>query len=205
VVLNIFQDGGVVSGSGTLTEDRQRGFLLAGVLSGSTLYFNLNYGVNCVRRVSGTLAAGYTTMSGSFSGTNECGGTIANGQVSLTSQRPDLRGTWSGAAPTILGAGTWTWQVQQVASAVTASVTIQTNNLHETDALSGSILWAVGNFAPNFTFSISGCPGAIVSATVTQYINAPSLTSTQMNGQITLSNNSCLGPILSDTFVLSKQ
>lgn len=205
VVLNLDQDAGVVTGAGTLTEDRQRGFLLAGVLSGSTLYFNVNYGVNCVRNVNGTLAAGDKVMSGTFTGTNQCGGTISNGQLSVTTQRPDLAGTWSGAAPAILGAGTWTWQVQQVANAVTAAVTIQTNNLHETDALSGSILWAEGHFAPNFKFSISGCPGVTVAASVTQNINAASLTSTQMNGQLMLSSNSCLGPFVTDDFVLNKQ
>ena len=205
VTLNAYQDGGVVTGSGTLTEDRERGFLLAGTLSGSTLYFNLNYGVNCVRSVSGTLAAGDTTMSGAFSGTNQCGGNISNGQVSLTTQRPALTGTWSGAAPAILGAGNWTWQVQQAANAITAAVTIQTNNLHETDALSGTIVWAEGHFAPNFSFTISGCPGVTVTASVTQNINAPSVTSTQINGQLMLSNNSCLGPFFTDDFVLNKQ
>ena len=205
LILNLFQDGGVVTGSGTLTEDKQRGILLAGTLSGSTLYFNVTYGVNCVRTVSGTLAASNTTMNGTFSGNNQCGGTIGNGQISLSTQRPDLSGTWSGTAPAILGGGTWTWQVDQAANAITAAVTIQTNNLHETDALSGSILWGEGHFAPDFTFSISGCPGVTVTATVTQNINAPSLTSTQMNGQIMLSNNSCLGPFVTDDFVLNKQ
>ena len=205
VILNAYQDGGVVTGSGTLTEDQVRGFLFAGTLSGSTLYFNLNYGVNCVRSVSGTLAADDTTMSGAFSGTNQCGGNISNGQVSLTTQRPALTGTWSGAAPAILGAGNWTWQIQQAANAITAAVTIQTNNLHETDALSGSILWAEGHFAPSFSFSISGCPGVTVSASVTQNINAAPVTSTQINGQIMLSNNSCLGPFFTDDFVLDKQ
>jgi len=182
LILNLFQDGGVVTGSGTLTEDEQRGILLAGTLSGSTLYFNVTYGVNCVRTVSGTLAASNTTMNGTFSGNNQCGGTIGNGQISLSTQRPD-----------------------QAANAITAAVTIQTNNLHETDALSGSILWGEGHFVPDFKFSISGCPGVTVSATVTQNINAASLTSTQMNGQIMLSNNSCLGPFVTDDFVLNKQ
>jgi hypothetical protein len=205
VTLNAFQDGGVVTGSGTLTEDQQRGFVLAGTLSGSTLYFNLTYGVNCVRSVSGTLAADDATMSGTFSGTNQCGGNINNGQVSLTTQRPALSGTWSGVAPAILGAGNWTWQVQQAANAITASVTIQTNNLHETDALGGTMVWAEGHFAPSFSFSISGCPGVTVTASVTQNINAASITSTQINGQLTLSTNSCLGPFFTDDFVLDKQ
>ena len=205
VLLGAFQDGGVITGSGYLTEDAQRGFLLAGTLSGDTLYFNLNYGVNCVRSVSGTLTTTNTTMSGTFSGTNHCGGNIANGQVSLTTGRPDLAGTWAGTAPAILGAGSWTWQILQAANAVTASVSIQTNNLHETDALSGTILWAEGNFAPSFSFPISGCPGVTVTARVTQNINAPSMTSTRINGQIALSSNSCLGPFTTDDFVLDKQ
>jgi len=203
--LAAYQDAGVVTGFGTLTEDEGRGFLLAGTLSGNTLYFNLNYGVNCVRSVSGTLTASNTTMSGTFSGTNHCGGNIGNGQVSLTTQRPDLAGTWTGTAPAILGAGSWTWQMQQSANEITAQVTIQTNNLHETDALSGTLTWAVGHFAPSFSFSITGCPGVMVTASVTQNINAPSVTSTQINGQIMLGSNSCLGPFTTDDFVLDKQ
>ena len=44
-----------------------------------------------------------------------------------------------------------------------------------------------------------------VTAKVTQNINAPSMTSTRINGQIALSSNSCLGPFTTDDFVLDKQ
>jgi hypothetical protein len=201
VQFDLFQDGGVVTGDGSFTEDKLRDGLFAGVLSGSTLIFNFNYGQNCVRMVSGTLAAGATMLSGPFSRADSCSGS-KSGQITLTTGRPDLVGTWSGPAPSVLGGGNWTWKVQQDGTTVTAAVTIATNNVHETDALSGSISWVAGRFTFAGTFPIARCSG--VTATVSQDINAPPLSSTQMNDVLTLSNNSCLGPVVSAPFTLTK-
>ena len=203
VTLDLRQDGGTITGSGTVAEDKVRAGVFAGTLSASTLYFNFNYGGNCVRTVHGTMSAGANTMTGTFSGSNSCGGTISNGQISLTWARPDINGTWSGTAPSVLGPGTWTWQVQQDGfDRISAAVSVATDIFHETDTLSGALTLAVGNYALTGTFPLSGCPG--VTASVTPDINAPPVSVTQINGVVTLSNASCTGG-LAGTFVLNKQ
>ena len=200
--LSLHQDGGVVTGPGSITEDKLRNLLFAGTLSASTLYFNFNYGANCVRLVSGTMTAGANTMSGTFSGSNSCGGTIANGQFTLTSGRPDINGTWSGTAPSVLGPGTWTWQVNQDGNRISASVSVATNIFHETDALSGALSYVPGGFLLTGTFPLSGCSG--VTASVGPGPEGPPATATELGGVLTLSNASCTGGLAGD-FVLSKQ
>ena len=198
------QDGGVVSGGGGITEDRRRTGFFAGTLSGSTLSFNFNYGGNCIRKVSGTLAVGPNSMKGTFNGTNSCGGTIDNGQVSLTSGRPDLTGTWAGEAPSIFGAGTWRWVVQQYGTRISAMVTIATNNLHETDSLQGVMFYAVGNPGLSLTLVLSSPPCSGVSVAVTPLRDAPPPTATQISGLATVATG-CLGPSPTADFVLTKQ
>jgi hypothetical protein len=200
--LSLHQDGGVVIGSGSITEDRSRNGLFAGTISASTLYFNFNYGENCVRLLSGTMAAGANTLTGTFSGSNSCGGAIANGQLSLTSGRPDIDGTWSGTAPSVLGPGTWSWQVQQDGNRISASVSVATSLFHETDSLTGALSYVPGGFLLTGTFSLSGCSGVIAS--VAPGPEGPPVTSSQLGGVLTLSSTSCTGGLAGD-FVLSKQ
>ena len=183
---SLTQDGGVVLGSGTITEDKQRGGFFAGTLSGSTLYFNFNYGVNCVRMVSGTLMVGPDSMTGTFSGTDSCGNKVQTGQVSLTSVRLNLAGTWTGTAPSVLGSGTWTWQLQQTNNKITGTAFIQTNNLQESDALQG-VFW-YPSLDPTFSMSLmlSSSPCAGVNVALTPLRDAVPLTATQINGLATL-------------------
>jgi hypothetical protein len=200
--LSLHQDGGVVTGGGSITEDRLRNGLFAGTLSASTLYFNFNYGENCIRLLSGTMSAGANTMSGTFSGSKSCGGSIENGRLTLTSGRPDINGTWSGTAPSDLGPGTWTWQVQQDGNRISAGVTVATTLFHETDTLSGALSYGPGGFALTGTFPLSGCTG--VTASVAPGPEGPPVTANQLGGVLTLSNARCTGGLAGD-FVLSKQ
>jgi hypothetical protein len=203
VTFDLQQDGGTVTGNGTVAEDKVRAGLLAGTLSASTLYFTFNYGGNCVRMLHGTMTVGVNTMTGTFSGSNACVGTISSGQISLTWARPDLRGVWSGPAPSVLGPGTWTWQIQQDGfDRITAAVSVATDLFHETDTLSGALTLAEGNYTLAGTFPLSGCSG--VTASVTPGTGAPPVTASQINGVLTVSNASCTGG-LSGTFVLNKQ
>ena len=203
ITLYLQQDGGTVTGTGTVAEDKVRTGLFAGTLSASTLSFNFNYGGNCVRMLSGTMSSTGDSMSGTFSGSDSCGGTITNGQISLGWARPDINGTWSGAAPSVLGSGTWTWQVQQDGfDRVRAAVSVATSNLRETDALTGALTLAVGNYSLVGSFPVSGCPG--VTASVSQPPGTPAVTASQINGVVTLSSASCTGG-LAGTFVLGRQ
>lgn len=196
------QDGGVVLGTGSITEDKQRNALFAGTLSASTLSFNLNYGGNCVRQVSGALAVSANSMSGTFSGSS-CTGAIQNGQVSLTSGRLDLAGAWSGDAPSVLGPGSWTWQLQQSGNRITGTVTIATSNLQETDALQGVFFYPSQNPGFSFSFSLSSAPCAGVSVAVTPLRDTLPLTATQISGLATVAQP-CLGGTFAD-FVLAKR
>lgn len=173
-----------VEGSLVLVGDDES--LGAGTLSGSTLYFNFNYGVNCVRMVSGTLMVGPDSMTGTFSGTDSCGNKVQTGQVSLTSGRLNLAGTWTGTAPSVLGSGTWTWQLQQTNNKITGTASIQTNNLQESDALQG-VFW-YPSLAPTFSMSLvlSSSPCAGVNVALTPLRDAVPLTATQINGLATL-------------------
>jgi hypothetical protein len=202
--LFLFQDGGVILGIGNITEDKQRALNLAGTLSASTLYFNFNYGGNCVRAVSGTMAVGPSTMTGTFSGSNSCGGAITGGQVSLTSGRLDLAGTWSGDAPSVLGGGTWTWQIQQTNNRITASVNIATNNLHETDALQGVFYYPSSNPTFSFDLVLSSPPCAGVHLALTPLRDTLPISATKISGLATL-GVACLGPGSFGDFVLTKQ
>ncbi len=201
--LFLVQDGGVVLGSGGITEDRRRTGSFAGTLSGSTLYFNFNYGSNCVRSVSGTLSVGPSTMSGTFSGRSSCGDGIDNGQVSLTSGRLDLAGSWTGTAPSVLGAGTWTWHLQQTNNRISGTVTIQTSNLQESDTLQGTFYYPSSNatFSMNLLLATPPCAG--VSVALSPLRDTLPLSATQINGLATLSSP-CLGGTFAD-FRLSKQ
>jgi hypothetical protein len=123
------QDGGSVTGADSITEDQERGGNVAGTLSGNALAFNLNFGSNCVRTLSGTATVGTDSMTGTFSGGGSgCPeGPITNGRMTLTTRRPTpppLSGTtwWGGSpglvgsTPGIFGANGWIWQFTQEGS-----------------------------------------------------------------------------------------
>jgi hypothetical protein len=204
-VIDLFltQDGGVVQGFGGVTEDHRRTGFVAAVLSGSTLYFNFNYGSNCVRMVSGTLAVGPSSMTGTFNGTTTCGDKVQSGQVSLDSGRLNLAGRWAGPAPSDLGSGTWTWDLSQLDNRLTGTATIQTSNLQEADALQGVFVYPTQNpiFSMSMVLSSPPCAGVVV--TLMPLRDTIPLTATQISGLATLSSP-CLGGASGD-FVLTKQ
>lgn len=202
--LFLVQDGGVVIGSGGVTEDKRRTGFFAGTLSGSTLYFNFNYGSNCVRVVSGTALVGPNSMTGTFSGTTSCGDTILQGDVSMNSGRLDLAGTWTGAAPSVLGAGTWTWELQQTNNRISGTATIQTNNLRETDAIQGVFYYPSTNPAFSMTLVLATPPCAGVTVALTPLPDTVPLGATQINGLATLASP-CFGPGTFANFTLNKQ
>jgi hypothetical protein len=201
--LSLTQDGGIVLGTGGVTEDKRRTGFVAGVLSGSTLVFNFNYGSNCLRSVSGTVAVGPSSMNGTFTGTTSCGDKIDRGQVSLTSGRLDLAGRWTGPAPSVLGSGTWTWELQQVSNRVSGTAAIQTNDLQETDALQGVFYYPSQNPAFSMSMALSSPPCTGVSVALTPRRDTLPLTATQISGMAELATP-CLGGTSAD-FVLTKQ
>jgi hypothetical protein len=123
------QDGTSVAGGDSITEDKERGGNILGSLSGNTLTFNLQFGGNCVRVLSGTATVATDTMTGTFSGgAQSCPeGPINNGKMTLTIDRPvappELGTTWwggspglVGSTPGIFGANGWIWQFTQEGS-----------------------------------------------------------------------------------------
>jgi hypothetical protein len=197
---NLQQSGNSISGSGGVTEDKERDGPVAATLSGTTLTFTFNYGDSCVRTVSGTaIVAVDNTMAGTFSG-HDCQGTpVSNGRLSLSLPRPNLAGEWSGAAPTTaFGSGSWTWQLRQDGSNITGSVTFHTANLQETDPFTGSQTYTYGGPVLSFSFPLTRCPGVSVSGS-----SDVSLTSTHIGGTLTLSSG-CLSPGTNGTFVFDR-
>jgi hypothetical protein len=201
--LFLTQDGGVVRGSGGLTEDKRRSVLLAGLLSGNTLHFNLSYGGNCVRAVSGALAVDPSSMSGTFDGTSSCGDSIRSGQVSLTSGRLNLAGRWTGPAPSVLGPGTWTWDLLQLGNLLTGTATVQTSNLQEADMLQGGFVYPSSNPIFSMSMVLASPPCTGVAVALTPLRDTIPLTATQISGLATLWSP-CLGGTSGD-FVLTRQ
>lgn len=93
----ITQDGASFSGTLTIIDTSTslggRGSI-SGAVSGSSIRFSLNVPVNgfdspygaCTSDVSGDGQASATSITGSYSGTNSCGGAIAAGQLTLSKQ-----------------------------------------------------------------------------------------------------------------------
>lgn len=86
-----------ISGTVTMTDTSTgaggRG-TLSGTVSGSSVHFTIAIAAGgfdapyaaCTANVSGDASATTTTMTGSYSGTNSCSGTVAAGQISLSKQ-----------------------------------------------------------------------------------------------------------------------
>lgn len=204
VAWDLTQDQNNVTGSGSVTEDKTRGGILAAVLSGRTLTFNFNFGSNCQRSVSGTTTVGPTSMTGTFSGQDCRGAQISNGSLSMSIMRPDLLGTWSGQfRPELMGGnGQWIWQVVgEDGSNLTGSVTVPSGSRPgEIGVLDATIFYAVGN--PGLAYTVTfdgGCPGTISGkASVTD-------TEIASNGMNTFAADTCLGHFVNEVSVLTKQ